>query len=360
MKAFNGLIDYLFKHRVLAHSLYWIFSILIWAIPRSFEHGIDPLVNKLCYLPSQMIATYALIYYQIPRFVYAQKYLKFLLSFLLTAYGTTVIARITKIYIYETVMAIDIPKDPLIDIFIDPVPLLYQYLLWVYWVPFITLALKFGKDYLLSRQKSDQLRKEKAQAELGFLKAQLHPHFLFNTLNNLYTLTLRKADEAPEMIQKLSDILRYMTYYCNEPVVMIKQEIKLISNYIDLERLRYGDRLQLSFEYEVDDMTTSFTPLVLLSIVENAFKHGASGDIGKPQISINLNLTHNQLYFRVYNSKPTHTQTDETQFKKGIGVSNIKRQLDLIYPGQYQLDITETEFSYTVYLRVQHKTEPLK
>lgn len=347
------MVNRIMENRVLTHVLYWLGIVLVYVIPATIiTQSPEPLVNKLCYLPSQILATYGLIYYQIPRLVYQKKYGQFMVSLIVSIYVTTVIARIFKVYVYETVLGADLPKDPFVDILTQMTPLLGQYFLWVYLPAILTLILKSIKDHFRERERMETLLKEKAQAELNFLKAQIHPHFLFNTLNNLYTLTLRKSDLAPQTVRKLSDILRYMFYQCKAPAVPVREEVQLLQNYIDLELLRYGDRLDFVFETKIANPEARIAPLVLLSMVENAFKHGASGAIGRPQVHIHLEEKNGALSFRVFNSKPPVQKTDETDHKRGIGVSNIKRQLELLYAGHYHLEINETPSTYTVQLQI--------
>ena len=200
------------------------------------------------------------------------------------------------------------------------------------------------------------IKKDKAKAELGFLKAQLHPHFLFNTLNNLYTLTLYKADEAPDIVLKLAKMLDYSLHQNKGEEILVTKEVELIEDYIDLELLRYGDRLDFQFNRQIDNTKAAIAPLVLLSMVENAFKHGASGDHGKPQIHIDLEVKENRLRFEVFNTKPKVAQIDKTNFKKGIGASNVRRQLELIYPEQHRLTVEEADQTYKVVLEIElHK-----
>ena len=350
----SKIVNRILENRVLTHVLYWLAIVLGYAVPGMILlQSVEPLVNKLCYLPAQLIATYWLIYYQVPNYILTRKYFRFFLSFILSAYIVTVIARIFKVYVYETILGADLAKDSLINILTEVQPLLGQYFTWVYLVALITLLVKLIKDHFKEKEQIETLLKEKAQAEISFLKAQIHPHFLFNTLNNLYTLTLRKSDLAPNIVRKLSDMLSYMFYQCKAHSVPIVQEIQLLQTYIDLEMIRYGERLELKFEHELENELAEIAPLVLLSMVENAFKHGASGDINKPVIHIQLKEADNQLFFRVFNSKPPKGQEDDTQFKKGIGVSNIKRQLELIYPNHYSLAINEQERTYEVQLNIQ-------
>lgn len=344
----------LLRNRIAMHVLAWLAFVVIWLIYASlWDNALYELVvNKLCYLPPQIIATYLILYYQLPKQLYRGKYLSFFFLLLVNLYFNTVLARWIKIYIYEPLMGADLEKDSLWAIVTQIHPLISQYLLWVAIPPAIAVILKLLKSHFEERARFEQLQKEKATAELRFLQAQLHPHFLFNTLNNLYTLSLQKSPMTPTLVLKLAEVVDYMFEECKAEQVPIQQEIQLLQNYIDLELLRYGDRLALSFKYEIDDPTASIAPLVLLSMVENAFKHGASGDIGKPIIDIELEVRNGRVDFRIFNTKVATPQKDHTAYKKGIGVANIKRQLGLRYPGNYQLQINEQATSYEVMLAI--------
>jgi LytS/YehU family sensor histidine kinase len=208
------------------------------------------------------------------------------------------------------------------------------------------------KTHFEQRHLGDVLKNEKQRAELNFLKAQIHPHFLFNTLNNLYALTLKKSDQAPETVLKLADMLDYMLYQCDAKSVPIEKELALLDNYIALEKLRYGDRLELSFEKEIDDLHCHIAPLILLSVVENAFKHGASGDAADPHIEMKVQLRNKRLFFRVFNTKPEGQVSSDKIQKKGIGTNNVRRQLELVYPDQFTVETNELEDSYETILTI--------
>jgi sensor histidine kinase YesM len=195
-----------------------------------------------------------------------------------------------------------------------------------------------------------QLERDKNKAELGALKAQIHPHFLFNTLNNLYALTLQKSDKAPETVATLSAMLDYMLYQCNDKLVSLEKEVALLENYIALERLRYGDDIEIVFAKAVQT-EVEVVPLILLSIVENAFKHGASGSTGIPEIHIDLQQKGSYIYFTVKNTKEITQQSDETAYTKGIGVSNVKKQLGLVYE-EYSYEVTDENGWYCVALQI--------
>lgn len=197
------------------------------------------------------------------------------------------------------------------------------------------------------RQTTQQLRIEKQAAELGYLKSQTNPHFLFNTLNNIYSLARDKSDLAPESIMRLSKILRYMLYEAGGPYVAIEQELRIISDYISLEQLRYDETLTVNFNYDVEDMKQALPPLLLIPLVENAFKHGVSETRHRPFVDIHLSLVKRQLSFLVRNS--TEETPGNGNVKENIGLSNLRRQLELLYT-DYKMDVKQrsSEFSATL------------
>lgn len=202
------------------------------------------------------------------------------------------------------------------------------------------------------RKKEESLIHEKLGTELKFLKSQINPHFLFNTLNNIYGLARKNSADTPEAVLKLSEVLRYMLYDANTSQIEIGKEIMLIENYIEIERLRYGNRLAITFTKEVDNVNKKIAPLLLLHFVENAFKHGSSESRFDAFIRIQLTLKNNQLLFRVANSKESMTNEKE----EAIGLKNIKRQLELIYPHhQLTIDVRETEFVIELNVALQYE-----
>jgi LytS/YehU family sensor histidine kinase len=215
---------------------------------------------------------------------------------------------------------------------------------------------KIVKDRFEERHQLEVLQKEKANTELKFLKAQTNPHFLFNTLNNLYSLTLEQSEKAPEVVLKLSSMLDYMLYQCKDPEVAIKKEIALIQDYIDLESLRYGSTLTLNFTHHLHDPNVMIAPLILISFVENAFKHGASTNRKDSIIQIELTTSQDQLYFKVFNTLPVRKQeTIKNESHSGIGFSNSQRQLELNYKNNYDLKSTKTDTHFEVLLTINLK-----
>ncbi|MEZ5345346.1 MAG: histidine kinase [Pyrinomonadaceae bacterium] len=367
MEDNSGIIDKILQNRSAAHALFWVilFSISVMRLavsdrPESVSFSryfAFSFYTYLALLPSQMICAYLLTYYQIPRYLYKKKYLKFALSFAVSTYLLAMLARILTVYFAEPMYVENLTQEPILQIFSDPAYLVLVYVPSVYFFAILMAAIKLIKDRYKERERIETLKKEKIKAELDYLKAQIHPHFLLNTLNNLYALTLKKSDKAPETVIKLSEMLVYILYKCDGKYVLLEDEIKLIENYMSLEKLRYGDNLKLSFNKNVPDKNARIAPLILLSIVENAFKHGVSGEVGNAEIEIGLNLNEELFIFEVFNTKSKIGQPDETDYTKGIGASNIKKQLELVYPNRYSLHVDEKEDSYHVSLRLKLNTD---
>ena len=204
-------------------------------------------------------------------------------------------------------------------------------------------------NYLKLKQSQQQLRIEKQEAELNYLRSQTNPHFLFNTLNNIYSLARDKSDLAPESILRLSKILRFMLYETTGTYIAIEQELKIINDYIALERLRYDESLHVNFNYDIEDMKQALTPLLLIPLVENAFKHGVSETRLKPFVEIHLSVNRRQLELVVNNS--TELSSIDRKVKENIGLSNLRRQLELLYT-DYHLNLMRGESDFTAILKI--------
>lgn len=203
-------------------------------------------------------------------------------------------------------------------------------------------------NYVKLKQATQQLRIEKQEAEMNYLKSQTNPHFLFNTLNNIYSLARDKSDLAPESILRLSKILRFMLYETSGAYISIEQELKIISDYIALERLRYDDSLQINFNHDVEDMKQAIPPLLLIPLVENAFKHGVSETRSRPFVDIHLSVCKRQLTFLVKNSTEDYPGK---QVKENIGLSNLRRQLELLYT-DYHLSVQQGNGEFISSLKI--------
>ena len=204
-------------------------------------------------------------------------------------------------------------------------------------------------NYIKLKQSSQQLRIEKQQAELNYLKSQTNPHFLFNTLNNIYSLARDKSDLAPESIMRLSKMLRYMLYETSGSYIAVEQELKIISDYIALEKLRYDESLRVNFNYDIEDMKQALPPLLLIPLVENAFKHGVSETRNRPFVDIHLSIKQRQLALIVKNSVDEFS--NEQPVKENIGLSNLRRQLELLYT-DYNLSLQQEQYMFTANLKI--------
>ena len=224
-----------------------------------------------------------------------------------------------------------------------------------YHVPYSFLSIfffgimKYTYDYRKLKQTAQQLRIEKQEAELNYLKSQTNPHFLFNTLNNIYSLARDKSDLAPESILRLSKILRFMLYETSGQFISIEQELKIISDYIALEKLRYDDSLRINFNYDIEDMKQALPPLLLIPLVENAFKHGVSETRNQPFVDIHLSVNKRQLALVVKNSFDGFTE--KWTVKENIGLSNLRRQLELLFK-DYNLSVQQGESEFTATLKI--------
>ena len=203
--------------------------------------------------------------------------------------------------------------------------------------------------YVRLRQAEQQLRIEKQEAELNYLRSQTNPHFLFNTLNNIYSLARDKSDLAAESILRLSKILRFMLYETGGKYIAVEQELQIIRDYIDLEKLRYDDSLVVNFNYDIEDMKQALPPLLLIPLVENAFKHGVSETRNQPFVDVHLSVRKKILSFTVRNS--SDASSGGSTVKENIGLSNLRRQLELLY-GEYDLVVQPAGFSFTATLKI--------
>ena len=204
-------------------------------------------------------------------------------------------------------------------------------------------------NYIKLRNAEQRLRIEKQEAELNYLRSQTNPHFLFNTLNNIYSLSRDKSDLAPESIMRLSKILRFTLYEASGEFIAIEQELKIIDDYIALEKLRYDESLRINFNYDVEDMKQALPPLLLMPLVENAFKHGVSETRNRPFVDIHLSVKNRQLLFVVKNS--SDIDNEERNVKENIGLSNLRRQLELLYT-DYNLSVQQGESVFTATLKL--------
>ena len=339
----------IYKNRFLQHALFWIAHIVFYgALYGSFaENYKQTFLEELLYLPVRMIFTYFILYFLLPKFLLSGKHAVFLIWLLFSS----VVAAIAQRYI---AFNYDYPfyyPEALNDPFFY-LPKIVKMGVGIYPVAFFAVAIKLLKYWYANKQAQQILTKEKLQAELKFLKTQIHPHFLFNTLNNLYALTLKKSERAPDMVLKLSELINYMLYECTSDEVPLSKEIKFIRNYIDIEKMRYGDKLDIDLRTAGDIGDRKIAPLMILPFVENCFKHGASEDLQQSWVKITIDAHTDHIIVKVENSKSTENGNGRNGIE-GIGIQNVKRRLDLLYPDRYELKIINGEETFLVILTIQ-------
>jgi len=213
------------------------------------------------------------------------------------------------------------------------------------------VIIKMMKQGSLKQQETLQVAREKAKAELQLLKSQIHPHFLFNTLNNVYFLTLTASQKAPEMLEKLTDMLRYILNECDQAYVPLKKEIKMIEDYMALEKIRYGDRLKMELDIKGNYKNKMISPLLLIPLVENSFKHGASKMLGQPWVNLSITVEGQHLFLLLSNSRPQEAILP--RHDGHIGLNNVKKRLQLLYPAAHEVSIVSGPESYEVFMKIE-------
>lgn len=210
---------------------------------------------------------------------------------------------------------------------------------------FMSTAVKFMMDWFVNEKERRVLENEKLIAELAFLRSQINPHFLFNCLNNIYSLAYQKSDKTPEAILKLSEIMRYMLYESNDLKVDLGKEIRYLENFIELQKLRFKEDSHVQLHISGDNLNQKVVPLVLISFVENAFKHGIITDPENP-VKIDIIIETGKLVFKISNKASVQNK----DYTGGIGLSNVRRRLDLLYPEKYALSISHSKGYYSAEL----------
>jgi two-component system LytT family sensor kinase len=347
------------------YILYWIFYVLFFSFQRSTaQHyfflvgglNLDYLeslkisfLTNLAFLPGVIIITHLAIDFVLPRFYFSNRFFLFSIILILIVLLYPVIPYLIRTYIVEPFIYND-PND---------------YVLYNYFAAMLIFV--FGMAPLAGFKISGHLR-EKAllqqniehdrleselklkEAELKILKSQIHPHFLFNTLNNLYSLSLEKSDKAPDLIIRLADMLSYIIYDCNSDRVQLTKEIDFLNSFIELQKVRY-DSCDIQFNISGELNKLQIAPMILHTFVDNSFKHGPDKDSGSPWIRISLAMSSGLLFFTVVNSTVKYENSNSKT--SGIGISNAKKRLELIYPEKHDLVINHSGNTYSVFLKIQ-------
>ncbi|MEO0340659.1 MAG: histidine kinase [Bacteroidota bacterium] len=348
------------RYRILSHLLFWVFYTAFTLI--SANSAFDDLQRAAIFvgstLPIRIVATYFAIYVLVPRLLDTKKYLTLSLSFVALAIVFGYLNR-WSLHVYYVPMYR--PNYDYVEYPLSHFGKAIQNVFSVLTVVFAAIIIKLVKRNYQKDQITQDLEKERLDAELKFLKGQIHPHFLFNTLNNLYSITLQDSPRASELVLKLSNLLDYMLYEANGALVPLRKEVEQMFNLVELEKLRYGNRLEVAISSTGDMTNKQIPPLLMLPFVENAFKHGISQNVDESFISIDIRIKEDRLTLQVENSKTDFSTKDETGYTKGIGLRNVRRRLQLIYGEEdYSLQIFDEDEAFMVILKVPLRVSPLQ
>ncbi len=217
-------------------------------------------------------------------------------------------------------------------------------------VVFLSSAYKTTQIALSKEKEAANLKSENLNSELKFLKSQINPHFLFNSLHNIYALSLLNSEKTPGMIVKLSDMLRYIIYDCNEEKVALKKEIDYIDNFISFQKLKDDEIKNIEVAVDVENENAMIEPMLFIPFIENSFKHSKIEDVESGWIKISLKTSRSEIYFEAINSLPEKTFTKDKV--GGIGIDNVKRRLELLYPDRHDLDIVKSKSEFKVALKL--------
>ncbi|WP_345955054.1 histidine kinase [Mucilaginibacter sp. PAMB04168] len=343
-------------NRVAQHVIFW--TVIFWlfagmyAVKSTFWVSFR---NNLFYAPIHMTYFYVLAYFLLPKYLYRGKYVGFALRLLVLMFSVIICSRLVDIFIASPYIIQQFPnieqefvdsiyKRTFLQKITDEVLFINAFKM-MHFVVWAALGIKLFRMWYERKQAA-------LQAELRALKGQIHPHFLFNTLNNLYALTLTNSSKASQVVLGLSDMLRYMLYECNTPYVSLQKEVLMLQQYISLEKIRYEERIDLNFTVSGNLENKLTAPLIMLTFIENAFKHGASNTVGEAWVNIDLQVNNEQLKLKVANSKPETTPADADVHHGNIGLQNVRKRLELLYPSAYQLKIMDDEDTFLIVLEL--------
>ena len=345
---------HIFKH-VILHLSFWF---VVWFFFKTFfSVGIS---NKqfifwfsILLSTISIIASYVFVYNLLPNYLLKKNYKEFILYSVYAGVFITCGVFMTMVFGFVFYFNSEYQSMPALTKSSSVI------LVCVVLIVVLTSGIKILSHNYKSLEKNKSLENRILQAqlelkeqELKFLKMQIHPHFLFNSLNTIYGFALKKKEEAPEMILKLSNLLDYILYQVEKPTVNLQDEINHLEDYISLEEMRFNDTLNVHFKKENINEFIQVAPMLLIPFLENSFKHGKIID-GKMQVTIHLSMENDVLLFNIENSSETKSET-----KSGIGMENIKKRLEMLYPNSHSLDVSESNNRFKVALKV--KIESLK
>jgi len=330
---------------LIINCVIWLSLFFIPFLLMEPRGGIPSYLLRIGATSVMTVAVYYINYfYFIPRYLFTRKFLVYILVILFTL---VICCVLVDLYYYFVVSVVqEWHHRPAI---------IFSRGMWVPLFPLLTgiaigISIRLAREWARNEKERRELQGAKLLSELAFLKSQVNPHFLFNTLNNICSLARKKSDDTEPAIIKLSQIMRYMLTDSRQEKVNLEEEVEYLNNFIELQKMRVGNRVDISFTTKGEISAIQLEPLLLIPFVENAFKHGVTYN-DKSRIGIELSVEGRELIFIVENSKPSARDAVKPE-ESGIGLRNVSRRLELLYPGRHQLDIRDSETLYHVLLKI--------
>ncbi|MEY3368721.1 MAG: hypothetical protein RI973_1876 [Bacteroidota bacterium] len=327
------------------HTVFWLGVLAMYSLVEIIftrQGLLYTFSNNLVRMVILGVAVYYNLYRLIPGYLAKKKFLPYLSSLLLVVF---IVSPIEGFIIYLKSHNNPEMQDKILS------SLNWSFLPNLFILATSTVV-KITLDWYKNMRERQELETRTMQTELRFLKSQINPHFLFNTLNSLYAHTLKKSDQAPEIVLRLAEMMRYMLYDCNEKWVELGKEVNYISNYLELERLRQGKNADIRFEVQGNVSQQKIAPLMFIPFIENCFKHGLGNNISQGFVHILLTAKEGEIDLHIENSKPERLPDPLAGRSGGIGLVNVRRRLELLYPGRYDLKIEDKPGIYQVRLNL--------
>jgi hypothetical protein len=332
--------------RILQHIAFWAFYVVIYTINYTFAPNVKnrTIGETFVFLPGHMFFTYFQMYWLVPNFLLTKKYFSYFLFSIMILVIALTYSRWAGSYFLNWNQ--QYAGSWFLHYVVGYGRAAFSYLP----VAALAVSIKLYKGVLRERDRALIAETERVKMELDMLRSQLHPHFLFNTLNNLYSLTLTSSAAASTVVLHLSDLLRYILYECADATVPLEKELSMLKKYVELEKLRYGNRLDVAFTVTGETKDLWIAPLLLLPFIENSFKHSTSEHIEQCWINMHVHVAADKFTFQVINSRIDKIPGE--QLAGGIGLQNVRKRLALLYPEKHDLKITEEEELFSLKLQI--------
>jgi hypothetical protein len=352
--------------RIKRHLLFWFLWWAYFAVSHAanpfgkpeisyFRNPVFTLTESVFLLLPQLPLVYAMVYLVLPKFILKKKYTLALVGTFILWFLCGIIHLYLITDVFPKVLSLLLPERFTAGTQRPPSASFFMAVLatnkGAFFITAMAFVMKFGKYWYLKEQRNLQLQKENTEAQLRLLTAQVHPHFLFNTLNNIYSQTQTESPKGSKMIMELSDMMRYILAEGSKAHVALTKELTMIQDYINLERVRYGNKLDLHLSLPEATSDLQIAPLILLPFIENCFKHGASRFLRNPWINLKIELKEKTLFLKLMNGKDE--EGSQRLPKSGTGIPNVKERLRLLYPDRHELQISDEKDVFVVNLRLE-------